>query len=96
MMNSTADLQVNLQAGPRHRWPDRVAQAHRIGPMMLAISAGQHVRMGSVLMQLVALDLPQSLLALQAGVYRYGESLHLAAPLIDKASSAVKTVVQGP
>ena len=39
MMNSTAALQVNLQAGPRHRWPDRVAQAHRIGPMMLAISA---------------------------------------------------------
>ncbi len=32
--------------------------------MMLAISAGQHLRMGAVQMQLVALDLPQSLLAL--------------------------------
>jgi glutamate--cysteine ligase len=39
MMNSTAALQVNLQAGPRRGWADRVAQAHRIGPVMLAISA---------------------------------------------------------
>lgn len=39
MMNSTAALQVNLQAGPRRGWADRVAQAHRIGPAMLAISA---------------------------------------------------------
>jgi glutamate--cysteine ligase len=39
MMNSTAALQVNLEAGPRHRWPERVAHAHRIGPTMLAIAA---------------------------------------------------------
>jgi hypothetical protein len=29
MMNSTAALQVNLQAGPRGKWPARVALAHR-------------------------------------------------------------------
>jgi glutamate--cysteine ligase len=39
MMNSTAALQVNLEAGPRHRWRERVAHAHRIGPTMLAIAA---------------------------------------------------------
>jgi glutamate--cysteine ligase len=39
MMNSTAALQVNLEAGPRHQWRDRVAHAHRIGPTMLAIAA---------------------------------------------------------
>jgi glutamate--cysteine ligase len=39
MMNSTAALQVNLEAGPQHRWPDRVAHAHRIGPTMLAVAA---------------------------------------------------------
>jgi glutamate--cysteine ligase len=39
MMNSTAALQVNLQAGPRHRWRERVAHAHRIGPTMVAIAA---------------------------------------------------------
>jgi hypothetical protein len=36
-----------------------------------------------------------SLLALQAGIYRYGETIDLAARLVDKASSSVKTVVQG-
>src|SRR5215469_7320767 len=39
MMNSTAALQVNLQAGPPSQWSDRVALAHQIGPTMLAISA---------------------------------------------------------
>jgi glutamate--cysteine ligase len=39
MMNSTAAMQVNLQAGPRDGWPERVARAHRLGPTMVAISA---------------------------------------------------------
>ena len=39
MMNSTAAMQVNLQAGPRRAWPERVARAYRLGPTMMAISA---------------------------------------------------------
>jgi len=39
MMNSTAALQVNLQAGPEGGWPERVARAYRLGPTLLAISA---------------------------------------------------------
>ncbi len=39
MMNSTAALQVNLQAGPRRQWPARIARAHRLGPVLVAISA---------------------------------------------------------
>jgi glutamate--cysteine ligase len=39
MMNSTAALQVNLDAGPAQHWGERVALAHRIGPTMLAIAA---------------------------------------------------------
>ena len=35
------------------------------------------------------------LLALQAGVYRYSEAVDLAAKLVDRASSGVRTVVQG-
>ena len=35
------------------------------------------------------------LLALQAGVYRYGEVVDLASRLVDRASSGVKTVIQG-
>jgi len=38
---------------------------------------------------------PTTLLALQAGIYRYGETMDLAARLVDKASSGVKTVIQG-
>jgi glutamate--cysteine ligase len=39
MMNSTAALQVNLQAGPRSEWTARVARAYRLGPTLVAIAA---------------------------------------------------------
>jgi glutamate--cysteine ligase len=39
MMNSTAAMQVNLEAGPEDGWPERVARAHRLGPTLVAISA---------------------------------------------------------
>jgi hypothetical protein len=35
------------------------------------------------------------LLSLQAGVYRYSEAVDLSAKLVDRASSGVKTVLQG-
>jgi hypothetical protein len=38
---------------------------------------------------------PGELIALQAGIYRYGEAVDLASRLIDRATSAVKTVLQG-
>jgi hypothetical protein len=38
---------------------------------------------------------PGDLLALQAGVYRYGEAVDLASKLIDRTSSGVKTVING-
>lgn len=37
---------------------------------------------------------PASLIALQAGVYRYSEVVDLAARLVDHATTAIKTVVQ--
>src|SRR3954447_24707866 len=39
MMTSTASVQVNLDAGPRDRWADRVRLAHALGPTMIAIAA---------------------------------------------------------
>ncbi len=39
MMNSTAALQLNLQAGRQSEWPARVDLAHRLGPTMVAIAA---------------------------------------------------------
>lgn len=38
-MNATASVQVNLDAGPRRGWPDRVAHAYRLGPVLVAVSA---------------------------------------------------------
>jgi glutamate--cysteine ligase len=39
MMTSTASVQVNVDAGPRDGWVDRVRLAHALGPTMIAISA---------------------------------------------------------
>ncbi len=36
----------------------------------------------------------QQLLAVQAGIYRYSETLELAAKVVDKASNAVRTTLQ--
>jgi hypothetical protein len=35
------------------------------------------------------------LIALQAGIYRYSEAVDLAAKLVDRAGSALKTTLQG-
>ncbi|MCV7355298.1 ergothioneine biosynthesis glutamate--cysteine ligase EgtA [Mycolicibacterium fluoranthenivorans] len=39
MMTSTASMQVNIEAGPRAGWADRVRLAHALGPTMIALSA---------------------------------------------------------
>ena len=39
MMTSTASIQVNVEAGPRGAWADRVRLAHALGPTMIAIAA---------------------------------------------------------
>jgi glutamate--cysteine ligase len=39
MMCATAALQVNLQAGPRSAWAERVALAQQLGPTLTAITA---------------------------------------------------------
>lgn len=39
MMTSTASVQVNIDAGPRDGWADRVRLAHALGPTMIAIAA---------------------------------------------------------
>lgn len=37
---------------------------------------------------------PSTLIALQIGVYRYGSAIDLASRFVDRATSAIKTVVQ--
>lgn len=39
MMSSTASVQINIEAGPRAGWADRVRLAHALGPTMIALTA---------------------------------------------------------
>ncbi|MBF4195390.1 ergothioneine biosynthesis glutamate--cysteine ligase EgtA, partial [Mycolicibacterium phlei] len=39
MMTSTASIQLNVDAGPRDGWADRVRLAHALGPTMIAVAA---------------------------------------------------------
>jgi len=57
---------------------------------------GEHTVQGAIAASKGGRDLgPAELLALQAGVYRYGEAVDLAAKLVDRAATGVKTVIQG-
>ena len=47
MMTSTASVQVNIDAGPRGGWADRVRLAHALGPTMIAIAANSPLLHGS-------------------------------------------------
>lgn len=46
MMTSTASVQVNLDAGPRDGWADRVRLAHALGPTMIAVAANSPLLSG--------------------------------------------------
>lgn len=60
------------------------------------IQQGEQSVKGAIAASKAGRDLgPAELLALQAGVYRYGEAVDLAAKLVDRASTGVKTVIQG-
>ncbi len=60
------------------------------------VESGEATVRGAIAATKAGHDLgPQQLLALQAGVYRYSEAVDLAAKLVDRASSGVKTVLQG-
>ncbi|MGE2736545.1 ergothioneine biosynthesis glutamate--cysteine ligase EgtA [Mycolicibacterium vaccae] len=48
MMTATASLQVNLEAGPRAQWAQRVRLAHALGPTLVAIAANSPALHGDV------------------------------------------------
>ena len=57
-----------------------------------AIDRGEALIARATQGSMAGLDSAQ-LIALQAGIYRYSEAVDLVAKLVDRASSAVKTVV---
>lgn len=46
MMTATASVQVNIDAGPRDGWTERVRLAHALGPTMIAITANSPMLRG--------------------------------------------------
>ncbi|MEZ0341639.1 ergothioneine biosynthesis glutamate--cysteine ligase EgtA [Mycobacterium sp. pV006] len=48
MMTATASLQINLEAGPRAQWAQRVRLTHALGPTLVAIAANSPVLHGEV------------------------------------------------
>lgn len=47
MMTATASIQVNVEAGPRSGWTERVRRAHALGPTMVAICANSPMLSGT-------------------------------------------------
>ena len=90
--------------GPSTPLPEPPAPAARTSDEPSAFSKilsglGKEVDKGEVLMKRAigggkSMD-TGDLIALQAGVYRYSEAVDLSAKLIDRATSGVKTVIQG-
>ena len=72
-----------------------VAFRHALGRLGRQIDQGEklvrHVVQGGAPSTLSSADL----IALQAGIYRYGEAVDLAAKLVDRAGNAVRTILQG-
>jgi hypothetical protein len=98
-----------VTASPAPRAPPtaaaRATQAPRAESSSFAAvlqGLGQQVQRGESLMR-TALDAGRAgrelgtadLIVLQAGVYRYGEVVDLASRLVDRATSSVKTVLEG-
>jgi glutamate--cysteine ligase len=46
MMTATASVQLNLEAGPRRGWAERVRLAHALGPTMIAVTANSPLLAG--------------------------------------------------
>jgi hypothetical protein len=99
------DPAVSRPEATLHPPPARAKPAATDGPSPFARlleGLGREVQRGESLMR-GALEAthtgihigPTELIALQAGVYRYGEAVDLASRLIDRATGSVKTIVQG-
>jgi hypothetical protein len=87
---------------PTGRTKDAGATVDRPAPFARLLERlGREVEQGEALVR-SAIHMPNSgknldpadLIALQAGVYRYGEAVDLASRLVDRATASVKTIVQ--
>ena len=85
-------LPTALESGPLGPIPDRFGEY--LEALGHAIDRGEAL-VSRALAGQGQLDASQ-LIALQAGIYRYSEAVDLAAKLVDRAGSAVRTTLQSP
>ncbi len=102
MRISTERVTPSVAAGSQGQSPSSLARASSDGPSRFANllqHIGRRVDAGEALVQrslqggATGLSAEQ-LIVLQAGIYRYSEAVELASKLVDRATSAVKTVLQ--
>jgi hypothetical protein len=85
----TPEAPARGPAGSEGRGPSFAQALKGVGA---AVDRGEALIAGASRGNLGGLDSAQ-LIALQAGIYRYSEAVDLVAKLVDRASSAVKTVI---
>jgi hypothetical protein len=64
-----------------------------LGALGRRVDAGEALVGRALRSELGGLDAP-ALIAIQAGIYRYTEAIELAGKLVDRATNAVRTVLQ--
>ena len=74
------------------RKPSGLSFADAVRGVGRAVDRGEALIAGAARGNLGGMDSAQ-LIALQAGIYRYSEAVDLLAKLVDRAATAVKTVV---
>ena len=90
-----ASAKMSVQAPPRTDG-EPSPFARMLEGLGREVNSGERMVRGAIAAGRSGQDLgPSELLALQAGVYRYGEAVDLASKLIDRASSGLKTVING-
>ncbi|MDP8998771.1 MAG: hypothetical protein M3O46_01520 [Myxococcota bacterium] len=107
MRVSTSDPSVHLPTGIDPASPQKSLSIRDAGPSFSQVlrGLGREINGGEATMRAAlgsmgsigaGSDLgPAQLIALQAGVYRYSEAIELTSRLVDRATSGVKTIVQG-
>jgi hypothetical protein len=90
---TSESIAANQSTSPREASPSFVQVLRGLGR---EIASGETTMRSAVESMRGGADLgPTRLIALQAGVYRYSEAIDLASRLVDRATSGLKTVVQG-
>ncbi|HEX4514815.1 MAG TPA: hypothetical protein VH054_14805 [Polyangiaceae bacterium] len=96
---SAPKMPVEAPRAPVEKAPEAKAPGERSPFQRVVDGLGKELSSGERMMKNAlsgGSDLgPSDLLALQAGVYRYGEAVDLASKLIDRTSSGVKTIISG-